>query len=193
MKEIARGAEAVIYLDKNKIIKHRIPKSYRIKEIDENLRKKRIRSEAKILEKITIPHPKLISFDEKKATIEMEFINGDKLRDVFDIKHTKKIGEYVAKMHNEGIVHGDLTTSNMIEYKNEIYFIDFGLSFFSNRFEDKAVDLHLLKEALESKHYKIADKAFKQILTIYKKHSKDSKEILERLKLVEERGRHKHK
>ena len=123
----------------------------------------------------------------------MEYVNGNKLRDVFDLKHAKKIGEYVAKMHNDGIVHGDLTTSNMIESKDEIYFIDFGLSFFSEKFEDKAVDLHLLKEALESKHYKIADKSFKEIISNYKKHAKDSKEIIERLKQVEARGRNKHK
>ena len=193
MKEIARGAEAVIYLDKDKIVKHRIPKNYRIKEIDEPLRKKRTRSEVKILEKLPIPHPKLLSFDEKKSVIEMEYIDGNKLRDVFGLKHAEKIGEYTAKMHNSGIIHGDLTTSNMIEQKGEIYFIDFGLSFFSDKFEDKAVDLHLLKEALESKHYKVADKAFKAILSTYKKHANDSKEIIERLEKVEERGRNKNK
>lgn len=193
MKEIARGAEAVIYLDKDKIIKHRIKKNYRISQIDDNLRKKRTRIEAKILEKLTIPHPKILTINEKDAKIEMEYINGEKLKDVFSIKHAKKIGEYVAKMHNEGIIHGDLTTSNMIKSNKDIYFIDFGLSFFSEKFEDKAVDLHLLKEALESKHYKVADKAFKEILLSYKKHAKNSKEVIERLKIVEERGRNKHK
>ena len=193
MKEISRGAEAVIYQDKDRIVKHRIPKGYRIKEIDETLRKKRTRAEVKILERLSIPHPKLISFDEKDAKIVMEYIDGDKLRDVLKVSHSKKIGEYVAKMHNQGIIHGDLTTSNMIEKDKEIYFIDFGLSFFSEKFEDKAVDIHLLKEALDSKHYKVANKAFKEILSSYKKHANDSKEIIERLHVVEERGRNKHK
>lgn len=193
MKEIARGAEAVIYLDNDRIIKHRVSKGYRIKEINDVLRKTRTRREVRILEKLSVPHPKLFSFDDKKAIIEMEFIDGSKLRDVLSVKHSRKIGEYIAKMHNEGIIHGDLTTSNMIVQDDEIYFIDFGLSFFSEKFEDKAVDLHLLKEALESKHYKIADITFKKILLSYKKHAKDSKEILARLTLVEERGRNKHK
>ena len=211
MKEIARGAEAIIYLDKDKIIKHRIEKDYRIKELDNTLRKSRTRRETKILEKLSIPHPKLINSDDITMKIEMDYIDGEKLRDVFDVKHCRKIGEYVGMMHNENIIHGDLTTSNMIlkcqkskisehaqkqkEFltEDEIYFIDFGLSFFSNKIEDRAVDLHLLKEALESKHYKVADKAFKEIISGYKKTNKESKEVLERLEKVEARGRNKHK
>lgn len=193
MKEIAKGAEATIYLEKNKIIKIRTPKGYRIKEIDDALRKSRVRHEVKILQKIPVPHPKLISFDEKDMKIEMEYIDGIKFRDAFSVNLCQKIGEYVAKMHNHNIIHGDLTTSNMILKKKEIYFIDFGLSYFSTKVEDKAVDLHLLKEALESKHYKEAEKAFKEIIKGYKKTSKNADEILLRFSLVEERGKNKHK
>ncbi len=193
MKEIARGAEAVIYLDNDRIIKVRTPKEYRIKALDDSLRKSRIRREAKILERISVPHPRLINYSEKDMKIEMEYINGDKVRDVFKTSLGKKIGEYVAKMHNENIIHGDLTTSNMMFKDKEIYFIDFGLSYFSAKVEDKAVDLHLLKEALESKHYKVADKAFKEVLKGYKKFSRNNDEVIERFLMVEERGKNKHK
>ena len=71
-------------------------------------------------------------------------------------------------------------------------FIDFGLGFFSNKIEDKAVDLHLLKQALESKHFKKWDENFKEVLKNYK-ISKDSEKVLERLKKVESRGRYKDK
>ncbi len=193
MKEIARGAEAIIYLDKDRIVKERVSKSYRIKEIDDTLRKQRTRREEKILGKLSVPHPKLISSNDKTMKIEMEFIDGDKLRDAFDIKWCEKVGEYVGLMHNQDIIHGDLTTSNMILKDKEIYFIDFGLSYFSAKIEDKAVDLHLLKEALESKHYKISDKAFKKIISGYRKTAKHASEVIDRLTIVEERGKNKAK
>lgn len=196
-KQIDKGAEAIIYLDEN-IIKDRIKKSYRLKEIDEKLRKSRTKREAKVLEKLTLtnfPVPKLIYCD-KKEIIEMEHIKGPKLRDVLEkkdyIRLSKELGKKIAIMHNNHIIHGDLTTSNMI-LNNEIFFIDFGLSFFSHKIEDKAVDLHLLKQALESKHYKIWKKSFNAALNSYKKECNNGKEIIARLEKVEARGRYKGK
>lgn len=198
MKEIGRGAEAVIYLDKN-VIKDRIKKNYRIKEIDEKLRKFRTRREAKILDKlkqIDFPGPNLIKKDDKKMFIEMDFVKGDLLKNVLEKKNYRKlceeIGEKVAILHNNAIVHGDLTTSNMI-LDDEIFFIDFGLSIFSEKVEDKAVDLHLLKEALNSKHYRIAEEAFKSVMKGYKKKISNYSEILKRFEKVEGRGRYKGK
>jgi TP53 regulating kinase-like protein len=72
-----------------------------------------------------------------------------------------------------------------------LYFIDFGLSFNSHKIEDKAVDIHLFKQALESKHYKIADSAYREFIKAY--NPKDKKEILGRLAIVEQRGRYKEK
>ena len=95
-------------------------------------------------------------------------------------------------MHNNNIIHGDLTTSNMI-LENEIYFIDFGLSFFSDKTEDKAVDLHLLRHALESKHHKIFEKSFKAVLNGYKSKCRKYNETIKRLEKVESRGRYKGK
>lgn len=197
-KLIAQGAEAKLFLEDGRIIKNRFPKSYRIKEIDDKLRGFRTRREAKILQKlhaINFPSPKLIKNDEKENLI-IERIGGKLIKDVLEKFDYKKlcaeIGKKVAILHNNLIIHGDLTTSNMILNK-EIYFIDFGLSFFSEKIEDKAVDLHLLKEGLESKHYKIWEECFKCALDAYKKEAKRSNETLKRLEVVEKRGRYRAK
>ena len=104
--------------------------------------------------------------------IHMEYISGEKLSDnleSLDYKSISKlIAENISKMHNQGIIHGDLTTSNMILSKGKLYFIDFGLSHIDEKLEHKAVDLHLLKQALESKHYKNFDSSFKAVLDSYK-------------------------
>lgn len=195
---IAQGAEAKLFLENNKIIKNRFPKSYRIKEIDNKLRGFRTRREAKILQKlyaINFSSPKLIKNDEKENLI-IEKIGGKLIKDVLEKFDYKKlcaeIGKKVAILHNNSIIHGDLTTSNMVLNK-QIYFIDFGLSFFSEKPEDKAVDLHLLKEGLESKHYKIWEACFKSALDAYKKEAKRSEDILKRLEVVEKRGRYRAK
>ena len=83
MKEIARGAEAVLFEDKDSIVKHRIKKAYRLPELDDELRRQRTRREANLLKKLSIPHPKLI-YSDNKEKIVMEKIVGDKVRDVLD-------------------------------------------------------------------------------------------------------------
>ena len=196
--KLSQGAEAIIYKEEGKIIKDRIKKDYRIKEIDEKLRKYRTRREAKIMDRLktmNFPAPRLIKVDEKNNIIKMEEIKGDKVRDILEMSDYKRlsreIGEKIAVLHNHNIIHGDLTTSNMLLNK-EIYFIDFGLSFFSDKVEDKAVDLHLLKQALESKHYKIFEECFKAALEGYKK-SDNYEEIMKRFQIVEKRGRYKER
>ena len=196
MIKLAQGAEAIIEKKGNKIIKNRIKKSYRIPILDEKLRKQRTRKEIKILSKLSniIPVPKIISFSEKGNKITMEYINGKKLSENLDkMKNAnqvcQEIGKNIAKLHDSNIIHGDLTTSNMIYSNKKVYFIDFGLSFESNKIEDKAVDLHLIKEALEAKHFKEAKKYFSSIINGYQ--SSQSKEVLKRLEKVEMRGRYK--
>jgi len=193
MKLIGSGAEALIFLDGKRVIKKRIKKNYRIDELDLALRKNRTRTEAKILEKIPVDAPKLFKTDMTE-TLEMEFISGEKIRDVLDHNPllAKEIGLKTSILHDAGIIHGDLTTSNIILKGEKIFFIDFGLSFFSEKIEDKAVDIHLFKQALESKHYKISDEAFKHFLNGYKL-TKDYEQIIHRLKIVELRGRYKKK
>lgn len=194
-KIIQQGAEAIIYKINNKIIKDRVPKKYRLPELDIKLRKKRTKAEAKIIEKLKkiINVPKIISVNENQ--IIMQYINGKKLSEHLEKldykKICKQIGENLTKLHNQDIIHGDLTTSNMIYHNNQIYFIDFGLGFHSHKIEDKAVDLHLLKQALNAKHYKIAEQCFKIIIKNYK--SNQSKLIIQRISIIESRGRYKKK
>lgn len=195
-KLIAQGAEAKLFLEDNKIIKNRFKKAYRIKEIDDRLRSFRTRREAKILQKLeamNFPAPKIFKNDEKENLI-IEKIDGKLIKDILEKNNYKKlcgeIGSKIAVLHNNSIIHGDLTTSNMILNK-EVYFIDFGLSFFSDKAEDRAVDLHLLKEGLESKHYRIWEGCFKCALDAYRKEAKHSGETLKRLETVEKRGRYR--
>ena len=179
MNAISQGAEAIIYKSKNRIIKERIPKSYRVSFIDSELRKKRTRKEAKVLSEVSkiINVPKVYSVDENEMKIEMDFINGEKIKDYLDNKKysdkekrniSKTIGTEIGLLHKNNITHGDLTTSNMILSDNKIYIIDFGLANHTNKIEDKAVELHLFKQALESKHYKIWEGCFKAFILGYK-------------------------
>jgi len=199
MKEkiIAQAAEAIIIQKDKTIIKRRIAKGYRLPVLDEKLRKLRTRSESKLLEKASkiIPVPKVIKVDEKTKEIEMEFIHGKKLSENLDKLQDKEkimqtLGSEIAKLHDNNIIHGDLTTSNMILKGKEIYIIDFGLGFVSLRVEDKAVDLHLLKQALEAKHYQNWEKLYESFLKGYK--SKEKSKIIAQLEEVESRGRYKH-
>ena len=204
MELIAQGAEAKIYkvLGENEsvtILKDRFVKTYRHETIDKKLRKSRTKREAKVmgkLQELGLNVPKLISMNDKEMQISMEYIEGNKVRDEFEEKYeelSKQIGEIVGKIHTTDIIHGDLTTSNMILNSKKVYLIDFGLTFFSNKIEDKAVDLHLLNQALQSRHHKIHEKSFKIILKNYEKNYEDSKAVISRLEVVEGRGRNKNK
>lgn len=235
MKIIAQGAEAIITRKGNKVIKKRVRKGYRLPIIDSRIRKQRTKKEARLLEKASklIPIPKILKIDENSREITLEFLNGKKLSDNLDklnnnLSICKTIGQQIAKLHDNGIIHGDLTTSNMIlvensdkqfrnitptskdisqltissrkivakpdlkpsisEAKPSVFFIDFGLGFHSNRIEDKAVDIHLLKQALEAKHFKHWEVLFKEFIKGY-----NNSKVLEQLKKVESRGRYKEK
>jgi len=252
-KLIAQGAEAKIILSNKFIIKDRLSKSYRIKELDTKIRKQRTKKEAKLLNKVSsiincpIPLSAHSLGKGEEHQIKMPFIDGKKLSDhlnKFSLNKQKQIlkqiGQDVAKLHDTQIIHGDLTTSNMIlveklpacsrsqinknpnkKQKKQlppslslnkssakksgeddfvvtnrasapiIYFIDFGLGFTSHKIEDKAVDIHLLRQALEAKHFQHWKILFKSFIKGYSK-SKDAKKTLERLKAVKKRGRYKH-
>ena len=198
VKQIDKGAEATIFREENIILKQRVEKGYRLKEIDEKLRKFRTRREAKVLnklEEINFPAPRIHSMCDKAMELRMEMVQGNKIRDVLyqdPLALSEEIGKKIGILHTNNIIHGDLTTSNMI-LANEIKFIDFGLSFFSNKEEDKAVDLHLLRQALESKHYDIWQKCFEAAIKGYKQTYPEHTLVLDRLEKVESRGRNKAK
>jgi TP53 regulating kinase-like protein len=199
---IQQGAEAIIIHEGAKVIKDRVSKKYRHPELDKKIIKTRTKKEAKLLEKVSklipCPLPTNLREIEKSKTpnqIEMPFVKGKKLSEnleQLDWKAIcKTIGNQIAKVHDANIIHGDLTTSNMILSEDgKLYFIDFGLGFTSRRNEDKAVDLHLIKQALEAKHFSIHKEAEKIILENYNSQERDK--TLEQLKKVESRGRYKH-
>lgn len=202
MRLIQQGAEAKIFLDEknNKIIKDRISKSYRIPEIDKKIIKQRTKAETKLLEKAS----KIISSSSPEKSKEenkiiMNYIKGEKLSDslnTFSFDKQKnilnKIGESISKLHQSDVIHGDLTTSNMILKDNQIFLIDFGLGYISKKVEDKAVDIHLLKQALEAKHFKHWKELFEEFKKSYSKNNPESKKIFERMIAVERRGRYRH-
>ncbi len=162
----------------------------------------------------TTHHP-----SSNKFHIYMEYINGDRLSKTLNnydkkkqIATMQKIGRQVSKLHKNDIIHADLTTSNIILTKSHrrkpvsqakagltgeirshseaVYLIDFGLSFVSTKIEDKAVDLHLLKQALEAKHFQNSKTLFNAFKKTY--IWEDSEKVIERLEVVEKRGRYKH-
>ena len=194
---IGQGAEAIITkIDDSTVLKDRKEKDYRHPVIDRQLRRSRTRREAKIFDKLAaanFPAPRLKLMDDKNMQLTMDFVDGVKVRDTIHTNHvalSKEIGKKVGQLHALDIVHGDLTTSNMILDK-EIKFIDFGLSFVSNKVEDKAVDLHLLDRALESAHHDIYSESISNVFAGYKEGNPKHDEVLQRLQIVQKRGRNK--
>src|SRR3989344_4975254 len=187
MKFLQEGAEAKVFFEDGTVIKERVKKNYRHEALDAVIRKTNTRKEVKLLQKAAehIPVPKVITHSDKEMTIQMEFIEGKKLRDVIGSVNRKniftRVGKKIAKLHNASIIH------------DKVYFIDFGLGFVSTKIEDKAVDLHIIKKALESKHYLHAEECFHYLLEGYTKENKDVEMILRRLEKVEKRGHYKHK
>ncbi len=201
MKKIAQGAEAIIWLKGDRIIKERVVKKYRHPDLDKRIRKKTTRFEARLLEKAAklVPTPKIGKVCDRAMIIEMDFVKGEKLRDMVGKMSPeqrkdvfKRVGKKVAKLHNADIIHGDLTTSNMIIHES-IYFIDFGLGFISTKVEDKAVDLHLLERALKSKHHAHFQECMDAVMEGYKEEIGDFDAMTQRLKKVKSRGRYKGK
>lgn len=192
---LAQAAESIIYHKDDVVVKKRIKKGYRISFIDDKLRKSRTKREAKVLKKIEDLNlsPKLIKVDEKDKIIFMEYVKGSKLVDCYKSEYAKEIGQIIAKIHNLDIIHGDLTTSNIIlDENNQLKLIDFGLSITSKKSEDKAVDLKLVFEAIKSKHNELYEVSRENIIKGYQEISNNSKAILKRLEIVEARGRNKH-
>ncbi|MBN2043187.1 MAG: Kae1-associated serine/threonine protein kinase [Candidatus Aenigmarchaeota archaeon] len=203
MKIIQRGAEAVLYLreelNEKRIVKERVSKGYRIPEIDEKIRKLRTRHELKLLSKARqagIQTPK--AWSPNNYNIVMDYIEGSRVKDVFNGMEGKerkklcvKIGEIIAKLHENGMIHGDLTTSNMIiDKKGTLFLIDFGLGKFSSKIEDQAVDLFLLQEAIKSTHFDFLEEFWKNVLKGYVKYPR-SGEVIRRFEQIEKRRRYK--
>ncbi|MDD3178643.1 MAG: KEOPS complex kinase/ATPase Bud32 [Candidatus ainarchaeum sp.] len=188
MKQISYGAEAKIFKTKifgqDVIIKQRIYKEYRNKILNQKIIKQRNKEEANILKKIKqigLNAPYIYYVSEDK--IIMEYIKNNNTH----IKQAKKIGQEISKMHDNNIMHGDLNLINIITYKKNIYFIDFGLATTTNKIEDKATDLLVFKKTLLSN--KKTEKIWIEIKKGYIENTKNKK-ILEKIKEIEKRGRY---
>jgi TP53 regulating kinase and related kinases len=200
-KIIGKGAEAIITLERDKVKKTRISKSYRLPELDKKIIKRRTKAETKIMIKaseiISIPKPET---QKKENEIIMPFIQGEKLSEYLDSYSSEKqekimyeLGKSIAKLHLSGIIHGDLTTSNIIYSQEKVFLIDFGLAFQNGKYEDKGVDLHLLKQALEAKHFRNWQTLFKEFEVGYRSiEPKEAQKIFDRMKAIEKRGRYRH-
>ncbi|MFH0956311.1 MAG: KEOPS complex kinase/ATPase Bud32 [Candidatus Aenigmatarchaeota archaeon] len=199
MEIVKRGAEAVIRREGGALVKDRISKGYRLRELDEEIRRLRTRSEARLLERarrsgILTPAVSAVG----KYSITMEEVRGERLKDRLDSMAARKqkavavkIGEMVAMLHSADIIHGDLTTSNMILKDDGIYLIDFGLGKVSHKVEDKATDLFLLWEALISAHYGISGPVWKNIINTYIQKYSTAADVMARFEGVSKRRRYK--
>ncbi len=183
------GGEAVVEIGEDVVVKKRVPKRYRIRELDEELRTKRTRTEAKIISqsrRIGVPTP--IILDVTEDTIVMERIKGKPVKECMNEEISREIGRMVAKLHSANIIHGDITPMNLILSGGRIYFVDFGLSFIDNRIEPMGVDVHVYFESLKAgfeNWERLRDAFIEGYL-----EGGGKEEVIERAKEIEERGRY---
>ncbi len=205
-KLVAKGAEASLYLEDYYghpvIRKHRRPKPYRLPQIDAKLRTDRTIREARLLASARhagVATPIVYQIDVDKATIIMEYIDGQRVKELIpELTKTKRqnlfkeIGKAVARLHQHEVTHGDLTTSNMIQSSPKvIYFIDFGLAGITQNLEDFGTDLHLLRRALLSTHYPYWEDCYSAFKEGYRiTFGKRTIDVFRKVDAIESRGRY---
>ncbi len=187
----ARGAEAVIEFRGSDVVKRRLPKGYRVASLDRRLIAERTRAEAKLIaaaRRAGVATP--VIRDITPDSIVMEYVEGDLLKHVLISQNVRLAGEVVGKLHRSGIVHGDLTTSNMIIHNGRCVLIDFGLSHVSAELESRGVDIHVFFQTLEStsSDYRELISAF---VSGYKNtFNEGAQDVLERVNEIKMRGRY---
>jgi TP53 regulating kinase and related kinases len=192
-----KGAESNIYLtkwyNKKAISKIRIPKIYRHRVLDDDLRRRRTISESKMItlaKEYGLRTPYIYFVDPFRAEIIMEYISGTRASNVLTSSICNEIGRFVSTLHLFNIIHGDLTPANFI-VNRKITMIDMGLSFHSTRREDKAMDIRLFKEILNSTYQRYYTEFFGDFLDGYKSvNSKELEKILRRMDEIETRKRY---
>ncbi|CAM6094781.1 unnamed protein product [Calypogeia fissa] len=209
-REVFRqGAEARVFqttfMGRKAIVKERFSKKYRHPSLDSKLTSKRLSGEARSVAKarrLGVRTPALYAVDPATATLTFEFVPGLSVKDLLiqsgplpspDGKIEEvasQIGKTIARLHDGGLIHGDLTTSNMLLQadSNKLVMIDFGLAFTSSLPEDKAVDLYVLERALIALHSSNGD-IIKLVLASYKQSSKLWSSTMNKLAAVRLRGR----
>ena len=200
---LRRGAEAEIklttWLAREVISKHRVPKGYRLSELDNALRIVRTKKEAKLISdarRLGVSTPIIYDIDLEEHKIIMEYIDGPRVKDILSELDTdarreifNKIGRDIGILHKNNIVHGDLTTSNILKRGDKLYFIDFSLGEVSEDIEAKGVDMHLLMEAFESTHPELMDE-FQYIIDGYKTEFSRAGEVVTKIQEIIKRGRY---
>jgi len=185
-----RGAEAILTYKEGMIVKERVAKKYRLPELDERIRKGRTTREPRLLtsaREAGVPTPDIYDTFPNEYKIAMQYLDGNPLFKEIDSKPglAAEMGMMVRKLHDRNIIHGDLTTSNIIVMGSKLYFIDFGLGGVSSRDEDKATDLLLLKKALNANHPAKFEQLWGLVLKGY-----GPSEVFKRLEVAEQRGRY---
>ncbi len=205
-KLIYKGAEAEIYLQdwQGELVvrKSRIAKPYRVPELDESIRRMRTAHEANMMHevrKLGVPVPTIQHIDTESTTLIMDYVRGPTLKEELYKLSTEErrrrcnsLGITLAVMHEGGIVHGDMTISNVLSEDGKLVMIDFGLGDFSGEIEDKGVDLLLLNRAMRSTHYSFHADLFKAFLKGYAKTvgKRRADETLQKMREIEKRGRY---
>ena len=200
------GAEArldsAVWMNREVVLKQRVVKGYRHPVLDRSLQTFRIKNEVRLMleaRKAGIPVPVIYSVDLAENRIVMEEISGMRVKDALENMPEDeardvclKIGEIAGKLHTSDIVHGDLTTSNMLLDGDRIVVIDFSLGSKSSELEDKGVDMHLLEEAFHSAHYRRSE-LYEAVKDSYVKTYPGGAEVLKKVKEIEKRGRYTRK
>ncbi len=198
---LIHGAEAAVdttvWMGRDAIVKARIPKPYRHPELDARLRAERTRDEANLLiqaRRAGVPVPVVYDIDRTAATLTMEFVDAPALRDVLvDADDAtaatllQELGRHVGALHDAGLSHGDLTTSNVL-VRGGLVLIDFGLGQFGEEPEPRGVDLHLVEEALEATDAR-AEALMEAFLEGYQPACRA--QVLKRLEEIRLRGRYR--
>ena len=204
---LKKGAEASLYVadwhGRRVVVKVRIPKRYRAEELDKQIRSYRTVHEPQLMHEAKaagVPTPLIYMVNVPEASITMEFIEGEQVKQLLN-KVSKaerkelcvRIGELVGRLHNQSLIHGDLTTSNMIQDpEGKIFLVDFGLGEKNSEVEAKGVDLHLLKRALQSTHFRFWEECFENVLSGYSAVLGEdlAEKVYLKIKEIEKRGRY---
>lgn len=200
------GAEAKLdssdWMDRKVVVKQRLVKGYRNPKLDKALQGYRIKNEVRLMfdaRRAGISVPVIYSVELADNRIVMQEIEGMRVKDALerlseeDAKRVcEKIGEIAGRLHASDIVHGDLTTSNMLLEGDRIVVIDFSLGSKSSELEDKGVDMHLLEEAFHSAHYRRSG-LYDAVKESYSRCYSDGNLVLQKVKEIEKRGRYTRK
>jgi TP53 regulating kinase-like protein len=207
---IRKGAEAELFLENwyglKVIRKARKVKAYRLPKLDLEIRRSRTGREAQIMHDAKVagvPTPMIFMVDVEATTIIMGYVEGELVKEclhdlspVERVKLCRRLGRLIGRLHENKIIHGDLTTSNMILTEGgKIFLIDFGLAEYSEELEERGVDLLLLKRAFYSTHFTCAKECFEAVIDGYAEEMGEEacREVVERVEKIAKRGRYTFK